>query len=307
MVHLGRVQASYKTNNMIKKVVIKNGKKYIVNAPSYGDVGGTDYGVADWFSSQSATLTAGFTSSFVSSTGSFVNTTIYTGTGLVTYSFDFGDGSPITASANVTHIYATGSYTASLSATASAGTLSSSYSFPFSIDPYDGILYFSGSSLTITNQEILDTYAGSINQAGQSWKEIHGHNLTNLTTLYCYSNLLSTLDVSTNTALTYLDCSSNILSTLDVSTNTALTTLYCYSNTLSTLDVSTNTDLTTLDCSSNTLIELSVDTILHDLVTNGQLGGYVDLSGGINSAPSAAGVASGSILSGDLNWTVITN
>lgn len=45
MVHLGRVQASYKTNNMIKKVVIKNGKKYIVNAPSYGDVGGTDYGV----------------------------------------------------------------------------------------------------------------------------------------------------------------------------------------------------------------------------------------------------------------------
>jgi len=128
-----------------------------------------------------------------------------------------------------------------------------------------------------------------------------------LTYLNCSSNTLSTLDVSTNTALISLDCTSNTLTELTCSGATALTYLYCNANTLSTLDVSTNTALTILDCNSNTLTELSVDTILHDLVTNGQFGGYVDLSGGINSAPSAAGVASGSILSGDRSWTVTTN
>ena len=48
-----------------------------------------------------------------------------------------------------------------------------------------------------------------------------------LTALSCYSNQLTSLDVSTNTALTALYCYSNQLTSLDVSTNTALTALYC--------------------------------------------------------------------------------
>lgn len=83
-------------------------------------------------------------------------------------------------------------------------------------DPYDGVLIFVGSSLTITNQEILDVYEGSIDQSGQSWKEIHGHNCSNLINLDCNSNQLTSLDVSSNTALTNLDCNTNQLTQVSV-------------------------------------------------------------------------------------------
>jgi len=83
-------------------------------------------------------------------------------------------------------------------------------------------------------------------------------NNTALTYLDCRSNQLTSLDVSNNTALTYLDCPSNQLTSLDVSQNTALTDLYCYSNQLTSLDVSNNTALTGLSCSSNQLTSLDV-------------------------------------------------
>jgi Leucine-rich repeat (LRR) protein len=81
---------------------------------------------------------------------------------------------------------------------------------------------------------------------------------TALTTLVCRSNSLTSLDVSSNTALTELYCSSNSLTSLDVSSNIALTTLWCYSNSLTSLDVSGNTALTSLDCESNSLTSLDV-------------------------------------------------
>ena len=58
-----------------------------------------------------------------------------------------------------------------------------------------------------------------------------------LTTLSCYYNPLTSLDVSANTALTFLNCSYNYLLSLDVSTNTALTELDCRSNNLTNLDL----------------------------------------------------------------------
>jgi len=92
-----------------------------------------------------------------------------------------------------------------------------------------------------------------------------------LTSLSCSSNSLSTLDVSANTALTYLSCNSNSLSTLDVSGNTALTSLDCSSNSLSTLDVSTNIALTSLHCNYNDLstLDLNSNTALTSLVCYG--------------------------------------
>ena len=81
---------------------------------------------------------------------------------------------------------------------------------------------------------------------------------TALKELSCYSNQLTTLDVSKNTALTSLSCESNQLTTLDVSKNTALTSLSCGSNQLTTLDVSKNTALTSLSCGSNQLTTLDV-------------------------------------------------
>ena len=55
-------------------------------------------------------------------------------------------------------------------------------------------------------------------------------HFTNLETLNCTENNLTSLDVSANTELTTLYCSINQLSALDVSKNKKLTTLYCYYN-----------------------------------------------------------------------------
>ena len=81
---------------------------------------------------------------------------------------------------------------------------------------------------------------------------------TALTTLECYGNQLTRLDVSGCTALTTLECYGNQLTSLDVSKNTALTTLECYGNQLTHLDVSGCTALWTLDCSNNALLVLEV-------------------------------------------------
>ena len=83
-------------------------------------------------------------------------------------------------------------------------------------------------------------------------------NQPQLNELYCYSNQLTTLDVSRNVELTNLNCGSNQLTTLDVSRNVALTYLDCYANQLTTLDVSGCVALTFLDCNSNQLTTLDV-------------------------------------------------
>jgi len=79
-----------------------------------------------------------------------------------------------------------------------------------------------------------------------------------LTTLYCHTNELTSLDVSQNTALTFLGCSRNQLTSLDLSQNTALTELSCNNNQLTNLDVSNNLALTYLDCENNQLICLDI-------------------------------------------------
>jgi len=81
---------------------------------------------------------------------------------------------------------------------------------------------------------------------------------TYLTKLDCSSTLLTSLDVSKNTALTYLDCSSTLLTSLDVSKNTALTYLDCEENQLTSLDLSKNSALTYLRCSNNELTSLDL-------------------------------------------------
>ena len=81
---------------------------------------------------------------------------------------------------------------------------------------------------------------------------------TALTRLECYTNQLTSLDVSGCTALEFLWCDTNQLTSLDVSKNTALTTLWCHSNQLTSLDVSKNTALYQLSCSSNQLTSLDV-------------------------------------------------
>lgn len=82
--------------------------------------------------------------------------------------------------------------------------------------------------------------------------------MTNLETLSCDHNNLTSLDVSACTKLRDLQCNNNMLTSLDISGCSALEYLYCYSNKLTTLDVTHNTALTYLNCANNQLSTLIV-------------------------------------------------
>ena len=91
---------------------------------------------------------------------------------------------------------------------------------------------------------------------------------TGLTGLYVYGNLLTSIDLSKNTALTFLECDSNSLACLDLSRNTALEYVSCAANQLVTLDISNNPSLTGLHCAGNQLqnIDVSNNPLLENLM-----------------------------------------
>jgi hypothetical protein len=80
----------------------------------------------------------------------------------------------------------------------------------------------------------------------------------NLTSLSCYTNQLTSLNIAQNTALTYLSLYENQLTNLDVTQNTALEYLIIFSNQLNSLDVTQNTALTFLSLNENQLTSLDV-------------------------------------------------
>jgi len=90
---------------------------------------------------------------------------------------------------------------------------------------------------------------------------------TAITKLWCGYNLLTSFDVSQNTALIHFDCEDNQLTSLDVSNNIALEYLGCGQNDLTSIDVSQNTALTELWCGYNelTALDLSYNIALEDL------------------------------------------
>ena len=75
---------------------------------------------------------------------------------------------------------------------------------------------------------------------------------TNLETLNCMGNQLTTLDVTKLTNLTGLICAGNQLTTLDVTGLTSLMILVCNDNQLTALDVTGLTSLTDLYCGNQT-------------------------------------------------------
>ena len=84
---------------------------------------------------------------------------------------------------------------------------------------------------------------------------------TDLETLDCMDNQLTTLDVTKLTSLKVLVCNDNQLTTLDVTKLTNLTTLICAGNQLTALDVTKLTNLTDLECNDNQLVSLDVSTL----------------------------------------------
>ena len=103
--------------------------------------------------------------------------------------------------------------------------------------------------------------------AGTRTIKLSGNGNTGLTSIVCYNNSLTSIDVSKNTALTLLSCRDNSLTSLNLSNNPALTFLNCYYNSITTLDLSNNTALTEVYCDNNSLTTLNVSgcSLLTDL------------------------------------------
>jgi len=83
-------------------------------------------------------------------------------------------------------------------------------------------------------------------------------DFTALTTLYCYKNNLTNLDLSSNTALENLSCYENQLISINLSQNTALKQLACADNSITSLDLSNCPSLEVLSCYSNSLASLNI-------------------------------------------------
>ena len=109
----------------------------------------------------------------------------------------------------------------------------------------------------LTDAEIAEVY--SIDVSSKGITSLQGiEYFTALTSLDCYENQLTELDLSKNTNLEMLRCHSNKLKGLDVTKNTALIDLHCYNNQLKALDLSKNTALTHIECDANQLTELNL-------------------------------------------------
>ena len=132
---------------------------------------------------------------------------------------------------------------------------------------------------------------------------LHPAYCPNLTSLFCYNNAFSVIDVSAATSLTHLNITRNSLTALDVGALTSLVYLRLNENTVTVLDVSTLPLLTDLACAANSMNQVMVDTILCDMNAHGTSNGTLTIYN--NAAPSGAGIACKSDLI-SRGWTVST-
>ena len=94
---------------------------------------------------------------------------------------------------------------------------------------------------------------------GQNINDLTGiEDFTSLESLICYSNNLTTINISQNQQLTWLNCRLNNITTIDFSLNPALITLQLSYNNFINIDLSSNSNLTTISCHDNDLIGLHV-------------------------------------------------
>ena len=125
-----------------------------------------------------------------------------------------------------------------------------------------------GTFLDLQNKNITSlagieyfTNLETLNCMGNQLTTLDVTKLTNLETLNCMGNQLTTLDVTKLTNLTGLICAGNQLTTLDVTGLTSLMILVCNDNQLTALDVTGLTSLTSLHCNDNQLVSLDVSTL----------------------------------------------
>lgn len=103
------------------------------------------------------------------------------------------------------------------------------------------------------------TFNGTIDCGYLNISDLTGiEEFTSLTTLNCYGNLFTSIDLTSNSALTHLNCDDNSLTSLNLTQNSALTHLVCSNNSITSLDLSGSTSLIELDCNWNSLTALDL-------------------------------------------------
>ncbi|MCF2551579.1 leucine-rich repeat domain-containing protein [Bacteroides caecigallinarum] len=139
-----------------------------------------------------------------------------------------------------------------------------------SLDEYNRIEIINngGTFLDLPNKNITSlagieyfTDLETLNCAGNQLTTLDVTKLTNLELLDCRGNQLTTLDVTKLTSLMFLVCNDNQLTTLDVTGLTSLVDLFCSGNQLTALDVTGLTNLTSLHCNGNQLVSLDISTL----------------------------------------------
>ena len=124
----------------------------------------------------------------------------------------------------------------------------------------DGIA--NNDNVSVTNISTVTT----LDVSNQNISDLTGiSSFTNLISLNCKNNSLTSLDITQNTALRILNCRYNQISALDLSQNTLLTTLNCSDNNLSSINISQNTALNKFSCEDNmiSVLDISNNTTLN--------------------------------------------
>lgn len=97
-------------------------------------------------------------------------------------------------------------------------------------------------------------YSSSINVSNQSISDLTGiEAFENITSLICFSNTITALDLSSNTELRNLYCYNNQISNLDLSSNSKLIELDARNNSLSSLNLANgeNGNITVMEVNNN--------------------------------------------------------
>lgn len=118
--------------------------------------------------------------------------------------------------------------------------------------------------ITVDSGHVTTIHLGANNlvgAAGNALAPLAG----SLTDLRCFSNSITTLDVSALTLLTLLLCGSNSITILDVTALTSLTFLRPNDNTITTLDISALTSLIDLHAQGNSITTLDLSNFTDDV------------------------------------------
>lgn len=146
-------------------------------------------------------------------------------------------------------------------------------------------------SLDVSNQAIQDltgiedfTSLGFLNCSMNLLTELNLSTNTQLYRLEAFNNQLTTIDITQNTALSFVYISNNQLSSIDLSNNTALENLLISDNLLSTIDITNNIALEQVFVHNNSLINLDVtqNINLDELSCYNNLLPIIDVSQNVN-------------------------